>query len=131
MDDARGRLVVIAAGYPDRMEAFLARNAGLRSRFALRVEFPDYTGPEMVEMLRRQATAEDYALGPGVAERAAAWLAAERRRQPRGKFGNGRVVRELFAQLRGRLADRVLASGSELPDDLRTIRPEDVPDAHR
>jgi AAA+ superfamily predicted ATPase len=126
MENLRGRLVVVAAGYAEPMEAFLATNPGLRSRFTERVDFPDFSVPELVEILRRQATNERYALTPGAEERAAAWLRAARELHPTD-FGNARTVRELMGQMEARMGERVSASS---PDGLDTFMPEDVPDAH-
>ncbi len=127
MENRRGRLVVIAAGYPKEMEAFLERNTGLSSRFEARVEFPDYSVPELVEILRRRCAQEGYALGTGTADRAAVWLGAKRGAQPHD-FGNGRAVRDLLALMEGRLADRLSAyGGDDFPVDV--FEPEDVPDA--
>jgi AAA+ superfamily predicted ATPase len=125
MENLRGRLVVVAAGYAEPMEEFLASNPGLRSRFTERVDFPDFSVPELVEILRRHATSERYALTPGAEERVAAWLRAERELHPTD-FGNARTVRELMGQMEARMGERVSASS---PDGLDTFMPEDVPDA--
>jgi len=122
MENRRGRLVVVAAGYPGEMERFLAANPGLASRFAPPIEFPPYSVPELGEILRRMAEAEGYVLGAGVAEKAARWL-EEARKAP--DFGNGRSVRELLARMETGIAERTQGD----PDaDLDTFRPEDVPD---
>ncbi|SBW29071.1 AAA+ family ATPase [Candidatus Protofrankia californiensis] len=127
MENLRGRLVVIAAGYPAAMSVFLARNEGLSSRFTERVEFPDYTVEELTEILRRMASAAGYTLSPPVQARAADWLRASRAARP-DDFGNGRVVRGLLERMEARLAERTL----DLPDgvdrgELTTFLPGDVP----
>jgi SpoVK/Ycf46/Vps4 family AAA+-type ATPase len=131
MENRRGRIAVIAAGYPDRMEAFLAANAGLASRFTARVEFPDYSGAELLEILRSMAAAEGYRITPEAEQRAGAWLAAERSARP-DSFGNGRAARKLLSTMEARLGARLAALDDDGSDiDLSTFHGEDVPDARR
>jgi SpoVK/Ycf46/Vps4 family AAA+-type ATPase len=126
MENLRGRLVVIAAGYPGPMKQFLEYNPGLRSRFTEQVDFPDYTGAELVAILGRMAAAEGYTLTPDAEARAAAWLDADRARHPE-EFGNGRAARNLLGQMEARLARRQLATDAETAD-LTTFTEADVPD---
>ncbi|MFC0602488.1 AAA family ATPase [Streptomyces palmae] len=121
MEEWRGRLVVIAAGYPRDMDALLDFNAGMRSRFTTRVPFPEYTLEDLVEILRRMAAADGYTLGAGVVERAASWLERTRRANP-AAFGNARTVRGLLGTMEGRMAARYVPGVTE-PE----FRPEDVP----
>ncbi|GHJ47145.1 hypothetical protein Cs7R123_44870 [Catellatospora sp. TT07R-123] len=127
MERHRDRLTVIAAGYPAPMEAFLAGNVGLRSRFTERVVFPDLREDELLEVLRRLAAAERYTLGPDVERRALAWLGAQRATRP-AEFGNARVVKSLFAKMEARLAGRLAAQPPE-PGALVAFDSTDVPDA--
>ncbi|MPY56354.1 AAA family ATPase [Streptomyces spongiae] len=127
MEHLRGRLVVVAAGYPGPMEGFLAENAGLRSRFTERVPFPHYSGPELVEILRRMARGREpgYELSDAVARRAQSWLDRERVAHP-ADFGNGRTVRVLLDRMEARMARRLGpdVSAGRAP----AFAPEDVPD---
>jgi SpoVK/Ycf46/Vps4 family AAA+-type ATPase len=126
MENLRGSLVVVAAGYPAKMEQFLALNPGLSSRFTERVMFPDFSDSELGEILRRGAEREGYTLPPDALDRAARWFSAERRRNP--DFGNARDARTLLGRMEARLGRRV----NDEPDDAPgryTFRPEDVPDA--
>jgi Cdc6-like AAA superfamily ATPase len=125
MEDRRGNLTVIAAGYPDEMKRFLDANAGLASRFAERIDFPEYSTDELVEILRRMAARDDYLVPDVVAERARQWLAAERGQQGR-QFGNARTVCELFARMTARLSCQVLPGDGDVAA-LRRFRLEDVP----
>ncbi|MBB5121039.1 hypothetical protein AF335_20230 [Streptomyces eurocidicus] len=127
MDEHRDRLVVVAAGYPDEMDGFLARNPGLRSRFTERVTFPAYTGPELVEILRRAAARQGYGLPGPAADRALRRLERERAAHP-ADFGNGRAVRALLERMEARLARR-LGSAAAAPGAPLAFAPEDVPDA--
>jgi stage V sporulation protein K len=65
MEDHRHRLVVIVAGYPRLMRAFLESNPGLSSRFSRELSFPDYSTEELVEITERMAAEHEYELGPG------------------------------------------------------------------
>jgi SpoVK/Ycf46/Vps4 family AAA+-type ATPase len=123
MQNRRGRLVVIAAGYPALMEQFLTANPGLPSRFGERVVFPGYTDEELVEILCRLARKDGFALPPPVREAAGRWFAATRRRTG-DAFGNAREAGRLFDAMETRLARRGMAAGS-----LDEFTVEDVPDA--
>ncbi|MGW1847639.1 AAA family ATPase [Streptomyces sp. NPDC001966] len=126
MENRRGRLVVIAAGYPREIDAFLAANSGLPSRFTTRVEFPHYGIGDLVEILRRMAASERCTLAPGVPDRAAAWLEATRRAGP-AEFGNARTVRGLLELMEARMAARYGSGGAgqAVPTE---FLPEDVPE---
>lgn len=110
MEHWRGRLVVIAAGYPREMAEFLDSNSGLKSRFTEPIPFPPYSTADLVEILRRSAAAEGYALGAGVADRAALWLERKRAADPAG-FGNARTVRGLLEDMEGAMAARFAVHG--------------------
>ncbi|WP_084556780.1 AAA family ATPase [Hamadaea tsunoensis] len=122
MERLRGRLVVIAAGYPDLMAEFVARNPGLRSRFTERVEFSAYTVAELVEILRRMAAAAGCTVTDAAAARATACLARAQAAH-RDDFGNARAVRRLLERMEARMSAR-LDDG----DDPFTFTAEDVPD---
>ncbi|MET0999522.1 MAG: AAA family ATPase, partial [Marmoricola sp.] len=90
MEDRRDDLVVIVAGYPAPMLAFIAANPGLASRFRTTIEFEDYTDDELVAILEQLAAGADYELVPEAVERFREVLG----RTPRGDtFGNGRFAR--------------------------------------
>jgi Cdc6-like AAA superfamily ATPase len=127
----QGRLVVVAAGYPAPMEEFLARNKSLRSRFTERLWFPDYSAPELAEILVAMARAEPPAYRFTPAARDKAEVVLGRRKAARSNdFGNGREARTLLVEIERRLAGRTI----DLPADtdrsvLTTFEAEDVPDA--
>lgn len=95
MEDHRHDTVVIAAGYPDEMDAFVDANPGLRSRMPRTVDFPDYTDDELMLIFTRMANGAGYTVHKSARERVRELLATSDR--SRG-FGNARAVRTLFEQ---------------------------------
>jgi Holliday junction resolvasome RuvABC ATP-dependent DNA helicase subunit len=124
MEDNREDLVVIAAGYRDRMETFVESNPGLRSRFTRFIDFPDYTPDELTTIFLRLAEDEGYTLDEGVADiiRQRLTDAYDRRTV---NFGNGRMVRNLFEQTLTAQANR-LANANPSREQLCTICPADL-----
>jgi stage V sporulation protein K len=104
MEDHRHRLVVIVAGYPRLMRAFLDSNPGLRSRFAREISFPDYSTDDLLEITRRLATEHQYELGPGADEVLERIFAGAARGEG---FGNARYARTIFEQALNRQALRL------------------------
>ncbi len=93
MEDHRGELLVIVAGYPRPMRDFIGSNPGLESRFRVTLSFDDYTDDQLVEIFCRLVAASDFTPADDTMTRLRAILAAT----PRGEsFGNGRFVRTLF-----------------------------------
>lgn len=125
MEDYRDDLVVIAAGYGEEMDDFLASNSGLASRFPIRFDFPDYSDDELIDVLIRFAQADGRTVGPeALAE--ARRLLAEKRDRP--GFGNARDVRSLFSAAKRRQISRLADERSLLevqPERVRTLLPVD------
>ena len=123
MENQRDDLVVILAGYKDRMDQFFQSNPGMSSRIAHHIDFPDYSLDELVAigdlMLGQQSyefTAETRAVFRQYLER--------RREQPR--FANARSVRNALERSRLRQANRLVTAGARVGrDDLLRIEPED------
>ena len=133
MEDHRHRLVVIVAGYPRLMRAFLDSNPGLRSRFAREISFPDYSTEELVEIALRLAAEHEYELGPGADETLRRILGGAVRGE---RFGNARFARTLFEQALNRQALRLARlegrSLEELDRDaVTTLTAEDLLEAAR
>lgn len=126
MENWRGRLVVIAAGYPDSMDTFLAANPGLASRFTAGVPFDHFGTDDLVEILRRMAAEQNCTLSEGAAEGAAAWFETTRRAGP-DKFGNARTARQLLDLMEARMADRYAPGTTGDPPPTEYLR-EDVSD---
>ncbi len=129
IEDYRGRLVVIVAGYPGPMEDFLLSNPGLNSRFANRITFSDYSTDEFGQILANLAASEGYILSEDVRGKASRNL--ERLRRTEIHFGNGRAVRNLFGEMKMLLARRVMEqagpSASLDKETLVTFSLQDVP----
>jgi SpoVK/Ycf46/Vps4 family AAA+-type ATPase len=127
MENLRGR---IAAGYPGPMGEFLATNPGLASRFTERIDFPDYDGAELLEILCSMAAQEEYIITPAARDKALAWFESQRRANP-GSFGNGRAARGLLERMEAHLGARMMTLPDADDAELSTFRQEDVPDAPR
>jgi stage V sporulation protein K len=129
MEDHRDRLVVIAAGYPALMNAFLNSNPGLRSRFSREIVFADYGTRELVAITEKVATENQYRLGVGVHEALTAIFDQVARNE---RFGNARVSRTLFEQAINAMALRLSDSrqpGMRDAASLSTLEVVDVVEA--
>lgn len=113
MEDHRDRLLVIVAGYPKEMEAFIETNPGLRSRFSTYVHFPNYTPQELLEILRIFCRKNEYALTGGAEEKVVEIFQSALGGDGQN-FGNGRYVRNLFEQALRNQALRLAVRGTEL-----------------
>lgn len=125
MENHREDVVVIFAGYPDKMEEFLNKNPGLRSRIAFHVPFADYTATELCEI----ATIMGKSKGVSFEEDALVKLKSLFEiacKQP--DFGNGRYVRNILEQAKMNQASRILEYNfDEVTDtEITTIKAEDI-----
>ncbi len=125
MENQRDDLVVILAGYKDRMETFFRSNPGLSSRIAHHIDFPDYGRGELLAIGERMLDAMAYRFGPGAREAFDEYLGL-RLTQPH--FANARSVRNALDRMRLRQASRLFADRERAlsRDDLTTIAPEDI-----
>jgi type VII secretion ATPase EccA len=133
MEDHRHRLVVIVAGYPRLMEAFLSSNPGLRSRFAREITFPDYTTDELEAIFGTIVEQNQYALEPDARETLRRILSGLR---PGEDSGNARFARTLFEQAVNRQALRLTRGEDRSVDaldrtDVTTITADDLAEAAR
>ncbi|MFD1720697.1 AAA family ATPase [Amnibacterium endophyticum] len=131
MEDHRHRLVVIVAGYPRLMEAFLASNPGLRSRFAREIRFPDYSADELESIFVTTAEQHEYTLRPGADRTLRRILANARRGED---AGNARFVRTLFEQTVNQQAVRLTGEGDPAALDrpaVTSLTAEDLTEAAR
>ena len=125
MENNRDDLVVILAGYADKMDRFFQSNPGFRSRVAHHIDFPDYTDDNLLAIAEKMLAGLNYKLSPE-ARRALADYIPIRRGQPH--FANARSIRNALDRARLRQANRCFAAGDvELTlDQLVTIEPEDI-----
>ncbi len=127
MEDARHDLVVIFAGYKDKMERFFREVPGISSRIAHHIDFPDYSGSELMEIAERMLAAQGYRFSPDASEAFRGYL-ERRRRQP--NLANGRSVRNAIDRARLRQAARLYEAhqaGRLLGrDELVTLEAEDI-----
>jgi probable Rubsico expression protein CbbX len=124
MEEHRDRLVVILAGYRDRMDGFFALNPGLRSRIAHHLDFPEFAVDELVEIGHRMLAEQSYELEPA-AEAVFSDYVARRRAQPH--FANARSIRNAIDRSRLRQAARLVEGGGMVDrDSLRIITSADL-----
>ncbi len=125
MENQRDDLVVILAGYADRMDRFYQSNPGFRSRIAHHIDFPDYEDAELLTIAEAMLARQNYAFDAD-ARRAMMDYIARRRAQPH--FANARSIRNALDRARLRQANRLFeaSSGPVTADDLSTIRDADL-----
>jgi probable Rubsico expression protein CbbX len=123
MENDRDRVVVILAGYADRMDRFFRSNPGLRSRVAHHVDFPTYSDEQLLAIARLQAEQQSYTVGEET-QRALREYIALRRAQP--QFAHARSMRNAVDRARLRQATRLLdESGPFDREHLAALEPED------
>jgi probable Rubsico expression protein CbbX len=125
MENQRDDLVVILAGYKDRMDTFFKSNPGMSSRIAHHLDFPDYAQGELLQIGERMLDGMHYRFGPGAREVFAEYLGL-RLKQPH--FANARSVRNALDRARLRQASRLFADRDRAltKDDLSTIDVADL-----
>ena len=123
MENQREDLVVILAGYKDRMDTFFQSNPGMSSRIAHHIDFPEYTLDELMAIGDLMLGQQSYEFTAETREVFRQYLDA-RRSQPR--FANARSVRNALERARLRQANRLVSAGVPVGrDDLLRIVPED------
>jgi probable Rubsico expression protein CbbX len=127
MENERERLVVILAGYKDRMDDFFRLNPGMSSRVAHHIEFPDYTVDELFGIAQLMLQNESYEFAPDAEQAFREYLD---RRLHRPRFAHGRSVRNAIERARLRHANRIYElareGGAPTRDDLVRIEAQDI-----
>ena len=129
MEDHRDELVVILAGYTKEMEIFLTANSGLASRFPNKIEFPDYTAEELLQITHVQARNKGYRLAESCTQPLlgyyARWQAADARTAGNGRLARNTLEKAIFHQSRRLVAEPAAALDLILPSDLELKEPEE------
>ena len=127
MEDHRDELVVILAGYTKEMETFLTANSGLASRFPNKIEFPDYTAEELLQITHVQAKNKGYRLAESCAEPLlgyyARWQESDARTAGNGRLARNTLEKAIFHQSRRLVAEPAAALDLILPSDLELKEP--------
>ena len=129
MEDERGTFVVIAAGYKDEMDTFLAVNPGLASRFTHKMHIEDYNEDELLAIFKKMAEKDNYTLAPA-AEFKLMDLICRKIVSKNQSFGNAREMRNMLDATIQQLSMRVSAMSQEeiTQDTYQIILPEDIKD---
>jgi len=124
MENQREDLVVILAGYTDRMEKFFTLNPGFRSRIAHHIDFPDYDDAELLSISETMLARQHYQFDPAARDAMRAYI-EQRRAQP--YFSNARSIRNALDRARLRQAGRLMAhDGAVKAEALITIEATDI-----
>ena len=125
MENHRDDLVVILAGYKDRMGTFFKSNPGMSSRIAHHIDFPDYAIDELLQIAEQMLKSQNYSMGAGLPELLRQYL---ERRITQPHFANARSVRNALDRARLRQASRLYADRNRVltREDLSTLSPEDL-----
>ncbi|GAC1667531.1 MAG: hypothetical protein NVS9B9_27760 [Ktedonobacteraceae bacterium] len=124
MENQRDNIVVILAGYKDRMETFFQSNPGFSSRIAHHLDFPDFTREELLVIAQLMLAEQMYRFSPEARTAFEEYLI---RRMERPRFSNARSVRNALDRARLHQAKRLFARGGHVSKiDLMTIEAEDI-----
>jgi probable Rubsico expression protein CbbX len=125
MENQRDDLVVILAGYKDRMDTFFASNPGMSSRIAHHIDFPDYTADELVAIANLMVAEMHYRFAPDARALLREYVV---RRMARPNFANARSIRNALDRARLRQASRLFAAGGApvTREALQTITADDL-----
>ncbi|MGB9185499.1 MAG: AAA family ATPase [Solirubrobacteraceae bacterium] len=124
MESERQDLVVVMAGYADRMEEFFQANPGMGSRVAHHIQFPDYDLDELLEIARLMVDRQGYVMSDAAVGALREYI---ERRIARPRFAHGRSIRNAVERARMRQATRLFNSNRKLTkQDLVMIEPEDI-----
>lgn len=127
MENHRDDVIVIFAGYPDKMEEFLRQNEGLRSRIPYHMQFPDYSEDELMAIMHKMAQDREYEMSAGFEKKCREKVKEALKTKD---FGNGRFVRNLLEMAIGKQAVRITRDCDLQDVDatvLKRLKTEDFP----
>ncbi len=125
MEDHRGEIIVILAGYNKEMGDFLKANSGLESRFPLKLDFPDYSPEELLDIFDGMIASRGFKI-TDEARIAAAEKLAFMKKTAVTSFGNGRMVRNLIDEIVRNQSSRVALLEDIKAEDVNVIVEEDI-----
>ena len=125
MEDKKDQLVLILAGYRREMESFLQTNPGLRSRFPIQIDFPDYKTADLIKIADRMLKQREYRLTEGASRRLHDIL-EQKIRSGDPHLGNARMVRNLIERAIRRQAVRLVRRPHVSRNDLVLITEADI-----
>ena len=123
MEDHRGNMAVIAAGYQEEMKLFIESNPGLKSRFKTTIDFPDYSAEELTEIFISLANTHKINVDTQLADELPQILTALSKD---AKAGNARLVRNLFEESFANMANRAAADGVIEKSELELLTIADI-----
>jgi stage V sporulation protein K len=128
MEDHKTEFILILAGYPEEMAAFIAANPGLLSRFPIHLAFRDYTHQELLEIGQLMVRQREYRLADEARDKLARFL-EHRSGEWHQNAGNARLIRNLVERAVRRQAVRLVQrGGNPTRDDLMTLTWADFED---
>ena len=128
MENNRDDLVVILAGYTDRMDTFFKSNPGMSSRIAHHIDFPDYSEEELLEISKKMVDSMHYVMSPDAVDAMQDYI---RLRKAQPHFANARSIRNALDRARLRQANRIFALASQpgheaTREELSALAAEDI-----
>lgn len=125
MEDHRGEIIVILAGYSKEMTEFLKINSGLESRFPLKLDFPDYTSDELLSIFDKMLQKRGFTITEEARKSAFEKLAFMKKTELT-HAGNGRMVRNLIDEIIRNQSNRIALKEEVSGDEVNLIVPEDI-----
>jgi len=130
MEDQKERMIVILAGYPKEMDEFIQSNPGLRSRFPIQIEFPDYTLNELLKIADLFVEKRQYILDQAAREELSRILKSKLNSYE-DNLGNARLVRNLIEKAIRRQAVRLINKRAKATrEELMLLTKEDIRSAY-
>lgn len=129
MEDNRGKIAVVVAGYPKLMDQFISSNPGLQSRFTEYIDFPDYSAGDLTVILGRMLERQKFRPSPELLAAANVLLALQKQKAGQD-FGNGREVRNMAEELLKNHANTMAHRenrGHMSRQEINSIQPADLP----
>lgn len=125
MEDHKDELILILAGYQGEMENFLQTNPGLRSRFPIHIEFPDYNQQELLQIAEQLCAKRQYKLNHD-ARTTLVKMLYQTQHQGGDSFGNARTVRNIIEKAIRRQAVRLIIKTNLTRQELMTLETPDL-----